>query len=198
MDEESLYTKRRNANELAFFTVMSMPEMWIEFSKWRRCDVLILGLPNSGKSSVVDLIAGENVAKRERENFHHYSICVGHKRIRLVNACSDMKQWYKYFRENSTESYNLVLYVMRMGRISGNLEVVHFIRAVFGHIPIVLVITYCEDYDAATWNRGTFRCLKRSLGIREMECVTSIEDPVGSYSGYIYGDVYQQNINQKR
>jgi predicted GTPase len=172
----------------------------------RPCNVLIFGATGVGKSSVINLIMGRDVARTSPDaptsTLDHtpYEVTLENQLFKLWEVSSiasmgffrglfakrRMKKTYK--KLYSDDGVYLLLYCMRNSRAQGTLVTDYkkfssIIGSTAGHVPVAAVVTCLEDYplDMDDWWKKNKRIFERKgMKFSKHACITALPDDPGA------------------
>ena len=170
-------------------------------------NVLVFGETGVGKSSVINLILGEDLAQTSADaptcTLEHtpYAISLGNRQFKLweVSSIAPMNFFRRLFMKwNMKRKYKklfkadgvyLLLYCMRASRAQGTLvKDYNFFTSIVGssagRVPVAAAVTCLEDYVSDMddwWMKNEDNLKKNGMQFSKHACITSLpDDPTAS------------------
>ena len=149
--------------------------------------ILLMGITGSGKSSVVNLLANEYIAKTSNSylstttEVETYSITCDNLNLEITDVGTELENFITYAKTVKPE-YHLVLHIMEMGRLKDpHINQVKYVRETLGKdIPILVAINKCEgESPLNAWVERNYDFIAENMS-SHLIGITAIEK--GEYS----------------
>ncbi|KAG2352015.1 P-loop containing nucleoside triphosphate hydrolase protein [Suillus spraguei] len=164
-------------------------------------NIVLFGQAGAGKSSVVNLMAGENIASTSSDlksctlHWQEYPIRIGSESYKVFDTVGlqepqlDIPQYldaienaYKLIQKLQGQGgIDLLLFCMRAGRLTTTLQTNYRLFHEFlceKKVPIIVVITCLENEAGemdAWWTRNIDMFNERKVDVADHACVTALE-----------------------